>query len=203
MHTTNLDISLEEITKIEGTAELKLKIREGVVTECKFGITEMKRFFTSAIKGKPVIAVPQLVARICGTCSNAHLLCSIASLENGLGVPPSPQTILLRKLLNYGLIIRDHGLHLYVFVLPDLYQKNSILEFDEHDEAQHQLLHDCFDVNRRQVSPCSICNYWWFYEIANQRRTYEFNSPAYQSPAADHRINWYIFTISGNASGTV
>jgi len=146
MHTTNLDLSLEEITKIEGTAELKLKIREGVVTECKFGITEMKRFFTSAIKGKPVIAVPQLVARICGTCSNAHLLCSIASLENGLGVTPTAQTILLRKLLNYGLIIRDHGLHLYVFVLPDLYQKNSILEFDEHDEAQHQLLHDCFDV---------------------------------------------------------
>ncbi|MEK7166328.1 MAG: nickel-dependent hydrogenase large subunit, partial [Patescibacteria group bacterium] len=111
MHTTNLDLSLEEITKVEGTASLDLKIRAGKVTECKFGITEMKRFFTEAIRNKPVIAVPQLVARICGTCSNAHLLCSLKAIENGLEIGVTPQTLLLRKLLNYGLIIRDHGLH--------------------------------------------------------------------------------------------
>ncbi len=146
MHTTNLDLSLTEITKIEGTATLDLKIREGTVTECNFGITEMKRFFTTAISGKPILAVPQLVARICGTCSNAHLLCSIKSIENGLGLIPSPQTMLLRKLLNFGLIIRDHGLHLYVFVLPDLFNRDSILAFDENNPVEHELLHDCFDV---------------------------------------------------------
>ena len=146
MHTTNLDLSLTEITKIEGTATLDLKIREGTVTECNFGITEMKRFFTTAISGKPILAVPQLVARICGTCSNAHLLCSIKSIENGLGLIPSPQTMLLRKLLNFGLIIRDHGLHLYVFVLPDLFNRDSILAFDENNPVEHELLHDCFNV---------------------------------------------------------
>ena len=146
MHTTNLDLSLSEITKIEGTATLDLQIRDGHVTECKFGITEMKRFFTAAIRGKPILAVPQLVARICGTCSNAHLLCSIKAIENGLGLVPTPQTLLLRKLLNFGLIIRDHGLHLYVFVLPDLYNRDSILAFDEKNEEEHKLLHDCFAV---------------------------------------------------------
>lgn len=146
MHTTNLDLSLKEITKVEGTASLDLKIREGQVTECKFGITEMKRFFTQAIRGKPVIAVPQLVARICGTCSNAHLLCSLKSIENGLGLSVTPQTKLLRQLLYYGLIIRDHGLHLYIFVLPDLFNRNSILDFDEKNPEEHTLLHDCFEV---------------------------------------------------------
>jgi len=43
-------------------------------------------------------------------------------------------------------MIRDHALHLYVFSLPDLFEKDSLLDFDEHDEKQHQLLHDTFDV---------------------------------------------------------
>lgn len=148
MHTTNLDLSLNEITKIEGAASLELKIRQGKVEECKFIIAEYKRFYTQAIRGKPISAVPQLVARICGTCSNAHLLCNIKALENALDIKPSTQTQILRQLLNYGLIIRDHGLHLYVFVLPDLFNKNSILDFDEKDPVQHQLLHDCFAVKQ-------------------------------------------------------
>lgn len=146
MHTTNLDLTLSELTKVEGTASLDLQIRNGQVTECKFSITEMKRFFTQAIRGKPIIAVPQLVARICGTCSNAHLLCSLKAMENGLGLEVSPQTKLLRQLLNNGLLIRDHGLHLYVFALPDIFNRDSILDFDENDPDEHRLLHDCFAV---------------------------------------------------------
>jgi sulfhydrogenase subunit alpha len=96
-----MDLSLEEITKIEGTARVDLKIREGVVSECRFAITEMRRFFEEAVRGKSILALPQLLARICGTCSNAHLLASIASVENGLGLTVSEQTNILRKLLTY------------------------------------------------------------------------------------------------------
>ncbi len=146
MHNTDFNLTLSEITKVEGAASLNLQIREGKVTKCQFAISEMKRFFTTAIRGKPIAGVPQLVARICGTCSNAHLLCSLKSIEHGLKIKISPQTLLLRKLLNYGLIIRDHGLHLYIFVLPDVFNRDSILAFDEKIPAQHRLLHDCFAV---------------------------------------------------------
>ena len=146
MHNIDLDLSLEEITKIEGAATLDLKIRNGVVKQCKFAISEFKRFYTQAIRGKPISAVPQLVARICGTCSNAHLLCNIKAIEKAIGFTPSAQVQLLRKLLNYGLIIRDHALHLYVFVLPDLYNRDSILDFDEESPEEHELLDDCFAV---------------------------------------------------------
>ncbi len=146
MHTTNLDLNIEEITKIEGAATCEIKIREGQLTECRFGIAEMRRFFEEAVRGKPIANVPHLVARICGTCSNAHLLCDLKAIENGLSLTPSPQTQLLRQLVNYGLIIRDHGLHLYVFVLPDLYNRDSILAFDENNPEEHELLHDCFAV---------------------------------------------------------
>lgn len=148
MHDIDIDfdLSIEEISKIEGAASLEIKVRNRKIEDLKFTISEWKRFYNQAIRGKPATAVPQLVARICGTCSNAHLLASIEAVEKGFGVRPSQQTILLRKLLYYGLIIRDHALHLYVFSLPDLFGKNSILDLDENDPIQKQLLEDTFAV---------------------------------------------------------
>lgn len=143
---TNLDINLPELSKIEGGASLKIKVRNNKIVDLKFSITEWKRFYTQAIKGKPIKAIPQLVDRICGTCSNAHLLTCIEAIEKGLGITPSPQTTILRKLLYYGLIIRDHALHLYIFVLPDIYGKNSILDFDRKIPLQKKLLEDAFAV---------------------------------------------------------
>lgn len=146
MHQADFDINLKEISKIEGAASLDIKIRNKKITDLKFSISEWKRFYTQAIAGKPITAVPQLVARICGTCSNAHLLASIEAVEKGLNITASRQTKLLRQLLYYGLIIRDHALHLYIFSLPDLFNKDSILDFDENDKQQHELLHDAFSV---------------------------------------------------------
>ena len=148
MHDPNFDfdINLSEISKIEGAASLEIKVRGKKIEDLKFSISEWKRFYTQAIQGKPAVAVPQLVARICGTCSNAHLLCSIKAIENAFNITPSVQTTLLRQLLHFGLLIRDHALHLYIFALPDIYNKNSILDFDENDPVQKQLLEDTFAV---------------------------------------------------------
>src|SRR3989338_7415845 len=146
MHKIDIDISLEEITKIEGAATLDVKIRAGRVEECKFGIAEYKRFYTQAMVGKSAASLPQHLARICGTCSNAHILASIESVEKALLIEPTPQTKVLRRLTVDGLIIRDHALHLYLFALPDVFGKDNLLAFDESDPCQHQLLHDAFDV---------------------------------------------------------
>lgn len=146
MHQIDIDVNLKEIAKIEGAASLTIKIRQGKIIDLRFSIAEWKRFYTQAVIGKPILAVPQLLSRICGTCSNAHLLCAIEAIEKALGIAPSEQTILLRKLLMAGLVIRDHALHLYVFSLPDYFQKDSILDFDENNKEQHQFLHDLFEV---------------------------------------------------------
>ena len=146
MHTGTLDLTLDQITKIEGHAKLEVKIRDGKVSDLKFSIAEFKRFYTKAVRGKVTAAVPQLVARICGTCSNAHLVCSIQAIEDAYGIVPSTQTTALRKLLNHGLMIRDHALHLYVFALPDLYGRDSLLDFDEKNPEEHELLHDALAV---------------------------------------------------------
>ena len=134
-----VDLSLKEMTKVEGSATLDVKITDGRIEKCTFGITEYKRFYTQAMRGKPYVALPQLLARICGTCSNAHLLCSIESVEKALDIKPSEQSKIMKKLTMNGLMIRDHVLHLYLFVLPDLYGKDAFLDFDEKDPEQHQI----------------------------------------------------------------
>lgn len=144
MHT--FDLNLEEISKIEGKASLVVKVKDDKIEYLQFRITEYKRFYTQAIRGKDITAIPQLACRICGTCSNAHLLCAIKAIENALGINPSSQTMVLRKLLNFGLIIRDHALHLYVFALPDILKVDNILSLDENDPVQHQILDDLFLV---------------------------------------------------------
>jgi sulfhydrogenase subunit alpha len=144
MHT--FELTTGEISKIEGKCSLSVKVVDDKVTDVKFAITEFKRFYTQALRGKDVMGLPQLSCRICGTCSNAHLLCAIKAAENALGIVPSEQTKILRKLLNYGLIIRDHALHLYVFSLPDLFGIDNVLELDENIPEQHQILDDTFSV---------------------------------------------------------
>lgn len=156
MHDPNFDlnditngtfaIQLEEISKIEGAASLDVRVEKGKVIDLRFSISEWKRFYTQAIQGKPAVAVPSLVSRICGTCSNAHLLASLKAVENALHIAPTPQTLLLRKLLYHGLIIRDHALHLYIFAMPDEFKKNSILDFNNDDPTEHGFLDDAFAV---------------------------------------------------------
>lgn len=126
----DFDISLNKISKIEGNASLEIKIRKGEVKKVKLKITENKRFYTQAIRGKHCLAVHQIVSRICGTCSISHLLCCIEAVEKALNIKPSEQTILLRKLAQYGTMIRDHALHLYFFVIPDILGVDSVLEIE-------------------------------------------------------------------------
>jgi coenzyme F420-reducing hydrogenase alpha subunit len=137
------DIKIEQLSKIEGHADLDIKIRNGEVADVKLRIEENKRFYTQAIRGMSYMQVPQLVSRICGTCSIAHLSCCIEAVENIVGFKPSKQTQLLRNLAMYGLMIRDHAMHLYLFSLPDVFGKDSVLDFDE---SLHKYVHHAFAV---------------------------------------------------------
>ena len=141
----DFDITIDGLSKIEGHASLDVKVRKGKVKNVKLKISENKRFYAQAIRNKPFESVPQLVSRICGTCSIAHLTCCTEAVEKALEIIPSDQTMLLRKLMMYGMMIRDHAMHLYLFCLPDVFGKDSVLDFDE---RQHEFVHQAFDVKR-------------------------------------------------------
>lgn len=127
----DLDIEINKISKIEGHADLDIRVRDGQVEEVHLKVMENMRFFNQAVQGMAYNQVPQLVSRICGTCSIAHLTACIEAVEKTLEIKPSLQTMVLRKLTVYSMMIRDHALHLYFFVLPDIYKIDSILELGD------------------------------------------------------------------------
>jgi sulfhydrogenase subunit alpha len=143
------NIRIDTITKIEGNAGLKVIIEDEVVKDLQFIVADYRRFFTTAVRGKRVIAVPSFLSRICGTCSVAHLFASLMAIEGAQGITATEQTTALRRLAYDGLMIRDHALHLYFFVLPDILGVDSILDIpDDPDDFGHTLLQDSFDIKR-------------------------------------------------------
>ena len=143
------NITIDTITKIEGSAGLKVFIEGDVVRDLQFIVSDYRRFFTIAVKGRRVVAVPSFLSRICGTCSVAHLFASLMAIESAQGITVTEQTKALRRLAYDGLMIRDHALHLYFFVLPDVLGVDSILDVpDDPDDPGHTLLHDSFDIKR-------------------------------------------------------
>lgn len=143
------EITIDNITKIEGSAGLKVTVEGGKVTDLKFIIKDYRRFYTEAVKGKPFISAPSFLSRICGTCSVAHLFAAIEAIEKSQGIKVTEQTKTLRSLAYDGLMIRDHALHLYFFVLPDVLGVDSILDIpDDPHDLGHILLHDSFDIKK-------------------------------------------------------
>src|SRR5215217_5665852 len=143
------NITIDTITKIEGNAGLKVIIEDEAVKDLQFIVADYRRFFTMAVRGKRVVAVPSFLSRICGTCSVAHLFASLMAIESGQGIALTEQTRALRRLAYDGLMIRDHALHLYFFVLPDVLGVDSILDVpDDPDDPGHALLRDSFDIKR-------------------------------------------------------
>jgi sulfhydrogenase subunit alpha len=140
-----LDISIQNLSKVEGHADLDVKVRDDKVTEVKIKFLDNKRFFTQAIRNRDIDTLPQSVSRICGTCSVAHIMCCIEALERALGIKPSEQTKLLKQLTMNGLMIRDHALHVYLFALPDVFGIDSVLDLEG---EKTQFLKDCFDIKR-------------------------------------------------------
>lgn len=142
MHTCDLNISINKLSKIEGHADLDITVKNGEVTDVSLRVMENRRFFDQAVQGQGYNTVPQLVSRICGTCSIAHLTGCIEAVEKTLSIKPSKQTMILRKLTMHSLMIRDHALHLYYFVLPDIFGVDSVLDLVEKEkDLIHESLH--------------------------------------------------------------
>jgi len=129
------EINLNHICKIEGHADLGLKIENNKVKKCELRAAEGARFFEGLVLGRKVEDVQEIVSRICGICSCAHSVCSIQALEEALGINPSEQQRVIRELLMIGERIRSNITHLYFLSLPDYYRVGSALQLGaEHRE---------------------------------------------------------------------
>jgi coenzyme F420-reducing hydrogenase alpha subunit len=130
------EINLNHICKIEGHADLSLKIEKNSVTKCELKTAEGARFFEALVLGRNVEDVQEIVSRICGICSCAHSVASVQGLEEALGIKPTEQQKFIREILLLAERIRSHATHLYFLSLPDYLGATSALTLKKEHKSK-------------------------------------------------------------------
>jgi coenzyme F420-reducing hydrogenase alpha subunit len=123
----NVKVDVHYLTRVEGHGNIVVDVKDGTLTKCEFQVIESPRFFESMLVGRSIWEAQHLTSRICGICACGHSLASIKAGEAALGIKPSEQTVMLRKLLLYMEHLDSHVLHIYVLVAPDLLGVKSIM----------------------------------------------------------------------------
>lgn len=116
----NININVNYLTRVEGHGNIIVEVKDGKIERCRLEIVESPRFFEAFLRGRSIFEAPHITSRICGICACGHTLASIQAAEDALGIKPTEQTKLLRKLLLHYEELDSHILHIYLLVAPDL-----------------------------------------------------------------------------------
>lgn len=125
---TTRTIQVSELSRVEGEGALFVRVKDGIVKECKFRIVEPPRFFEAFLRGRSYLEVPDITARICGICPVAYLMGAQQAMENALGVKVSKGIRDLRRLLYCGEWIESHVLHAAMLHAPDFLGLDDALQ---------------------------------------------------------------------------
>ncbi len=120
-------IDVHHVTRVEGHGNIVVEIAGGKMKECRFDVVETPRFFEAMLRGRPYLEASHITSRICGICATGHATTSLRASEKALGVQPSEQTVLLRKLSFHGEILDSHVLHVYMLIAPDFLGVGSVI----------------------------------------------------------------------------
>ena len=120
-------IDVHHVTRVEGHGNIVVGIADGKLEECRFDVVETPRFFEAMLRGRPYQEASHITSRICGICATGHATTSLRACEKALGIQPSEQTVLLRKLSFHGEILDSHVLHVYMLVAPDFLGVGSVI----------------------------------------------------------------------------
>lgn len=104
---------------MEGHAGFMASVLDGDIKSAKLEVQEGIRLIEGVLIGRQYRDMPIVAQRICGICPVVHNLTSIKALENAMGVRPSTETEMLRKVMELGQIIHSHMLHLFFLSLAD------------------------------------------------------------------------------------
>ena len=128
---TQVNINVHQLTRVEGHGNIVLNAKDGKIEELRWEAPESPRFFEAMLRGRYYEDVPIIASRICGICSIAHSTASIQATEAALGIQPSEQTLLLRKLLYNAEMLESHVLHILFLAAPDFLGVGSVFPLVE------------------------------------------------------------------------
>ena len=122
-----IEVDVHHITRVEGHGNIIVDVKSGRIEQCKLEIIEAPRLFEAMLRGQPYAQAAHLSSRICGICSVSHSTASLRATEKALGIQPSEQTNLLRRLNILAEMLDSHILHVYMLVAPDLLGVESVV----------------------------------------------------------------------------
>jgi F420-non-reducing hydrogenase large subunit len=112
-------ISIDPITRLEGHGRIEIFLDEqGDVDNVFLQVPELRGFERFCV-GRAVEDMPNLTARICGVCPEAHHLAATKALDALFSVEPPPTAKKLRELLYSIFFATDHTTHFYALGGPD------------------------------------------------------------------------------------
>ena len=112
---------VEVCSRIEGHGNVNIYLnnQKDEISHVNFEINFF-RGFENILIGKKLIDVPRITSRICGLCHASQSIVSCKAIENIYEIEPTDQSILLRKLLMTGELIKSHSMHFFFQSFPDL-----------------------------------------------------------------------------------
>lgn len=160
----DLHLDIHYVTRVEGHANIVVNTKDGTIEDLRLEIIEAPRFFEGFIRGKHYYDVAQIACRICGICAVGHTTASLRATEDALGITPSEQTVLLRRLIVDAETFQSHILHDYFLVAPDFFGVGSVIPLASSHPAVVQralrlkkLANDiCEVIGGRPVHPISM-----------------------------------------------
>jgi sulfhydrogenase subunit alpha len=133
------NLHVDYLSRVEGETSIIVKVEKEGVEDIKLKIFEPPRFFEGFLVGRRFDEVGDIVSRICGICPISHMTTALQALEDAMGISPSTQTRLLRRLMCVAQIVASHIVHLYMLALPDYFGYPGFLpmmpEFEEETKA--------------------------------------------------------------------
>ncbi|MBN1311832.1 MAG: Ni/Fe hydrogenase subunit alpha [Anaerolineae bacterium] len=127
MANNTMKIDVHHVTRVEGHGNITVDVKNGELKQVELAIVETPRFFEAMLRGRPYLESSHITSRICGICAVGHATASLRATEKALGVEPSEQTVLLRKINFHGEILDSHILHAYMLVAPDFLGVGSVI----------------------------------------------------------------------------
>jgi sulfhydrogenase subunit alpha len=112
-------LRVDALARVEGAGAMRVRVRDGRVTDVDLQIYEPPRFFEALLRGRGFTEPPDITARICGICPVAYQMSACQAVEAACGVSVPEEIRLLRRLLYCGEWIESHALHIYLLHAPD------------------------------------------------------------------------------------
>ncbi|MCK4282023.1 MAG: nickel-dependent hydrogenase large subunit, partial [Candidatus Lokiarchaeota archaeon] len=124
-------------TRVEGHGNIKILLQKDEISSVNFDL-EIFRGFENILLDKRLIDTPRIASRICGLCHASQTIASCKAIESMYEVEPSNQSVLLRRLLMIGELIRSHSMHFFFQAFPDLF---VILDKQPKPLSLNELIH--------------------------------------------------------------